>query len=139
MNQLCFVLRRSALIGLTAITSLALVACGGTPPADDTSGGGTATVTNGVASVVADDLAFDVGTIRAPAGEDFTIRLTNDENIPHNLSVYTEEGGTLIARGEIINEGQTDEIEVPALEAGEYFFVCDLHVAEMRGTLVVEG
>jgi plastocyanin len=46
---------------------------------------------------------------------------------------------TLIALGAIITEGQTDEIEVPALEPGEYFFVCDLHVSEMNGTLVVEG
>jgi plastocyanin len=53
--------------------------------------------------------------------------------------VYTEQGGERIALGQIINEGEVDEIEVPALEPGEYFFVCDLHVNEMQGTLVVEG
>jgi plastocyanin len=52
--------------------------------------------------------------------------------------VYTEEGGEAIATGEIINEGVTDEVEIEALEPGEYYFVCDLH-PEMNGTIVVEG
>jgi plastocyanin len=135
VNHVLFALRRSALLSLIALTTAALAACGGAAPPVS----GTAVVTNGVATVTSDNMAFNVAIIEAPAGEAFVIRLTNDEDIPHNLSVYTEEGGTLIARGEIIYEGQADEIEVPALEAGEYFFVCDLHVAEMRGTLVVEG
>jgi plastocyanin len=45
----------------------------------------------------------------------------------------------MIAQGDIIGEGATDEIEVPALETGEYFFVCDVHPADMAGTVVVEG
>ena len=57
--------------------------------------------------------------------------------MPHNFSVYVTEGGEEIATGEIINEGQTDEVEIPALEPGTYFFVCDLHPAEMQGTIVV--
>ncbi|HVM24227.1 MAG TPA: cupredoxin domain-containing protein [Candidatus Limnocylindrales bacterium] len=133
-----FALRRGALLGLTALLVLALAACGGTP-APVPGGGATATVTNGEVAVIADDLDFDVDTIQAPAGEAFVIRLTNNENVPHNLSVYTEQGGERIALGQIINEGEVDEIEVPALEPGEYFFVCDLHVNEMQGTLVVEG
>jgi plastocyanin len=133
-----FALRRGALLGLTALLVLALAACGGTP-APVPGGDATATVTNGEVAVIADDLDFDVDTIQAPAGEAFVIRLTNNENVPHNLSVYTEQGGERIALGQIINEGEVDEIEVPALEPGEYFFVCDLHVNEMQGTLVVEG
>ena len=52
--------------------------------------------------------------------------------------MYTEEGGDAIAQGDVINEGETDEVEIEALEPGEYYFVCDLH-PEMNGTIVVEG
>jgi plastocyanin len=146
LNHLLFALRRSALLGLGAVLILALAACGsaGGGGTDNggtggTDGGSTATVSGGTVTITADELDFSADVIEAPAGEAFTIVLENLEAVPHNLSVYVEEGGELIARGDIINEGQTDEIEVPALEPGEYFFVCDLHVAEMRGVLVVEG
>lgn len=141
VTQLRLALRRGALIAFISLAALALVACGGgtTDPGDGASGGGTISVANGVAEVSADDLSFDAGTIQAPAGEDFVLRFTNNENMPHNLSVYTEEGGTQIAVGNIINEGETDEVAVAALEPGEYFFVCDVHPNEMTGVLVVEG
>jgi plastocyanin len=102
-------------------------------------GGGTATVENGTVEVTADNLAFSVETITAPAGEAFTVTFTNNESVPHNFSVYTEEGGDEIAIGNVIGEGETDEIAIDALEPGEYFFVCDVHAQEMTGTLVVEG
>jgi plastocyanin len=102
-------------------------------------GGGTATVENGTVEVTADNLAFSVETITAPAGEAFTVTFTNNESVPHNFSVYTEEGGDEIAIGNVIGEGETDEIAIDALEPGEYFFVCDVHAQEMTGTLVIEG
>lgn len=141
MTDLSFALRRRAMPVVVLAVAALLVACGDTSaaPGTDPDPGRTAAVSGGVVEVSSDNLAFDVDVIEAPAGEDFTIRLTNLENIPHNLSVYTERGGTLIALGAVITQDQTDEIEIPALEAGEYFFVCDLHVSEMNGTLVVEG
>jgi plastocyanin len=135
-------LHRGALLGLLVSTSLVLAACGGETaanPSDDNSAGGTVSVVDGVVEIGADDLKFDANVIQATAGEAFTIILTNNEAIPHNISVYTEQGGQRLALGEIINEGEVDEVEVPALEPGEYFFVCDLHVSEMQGAIVVEG
>ena len=139
-----FALRRGALLSLLVTASLVLAACGGgdegdssAPSVDDTAGG-TVSVVDGNVDISADDLAFDANVIQAPAGEAFTVTLTNNEAVPHNFSVYTEEGGEAIAQGEIINEGETDEVEIEALEPGEYFFVCDLH-PEMTGTIVVEG
>ena len=140
-----FALRRGALLSLLVTASLVLAACGGgdeggstAPSADDNTAGGTVSVVGGSVDISADDLAFDANVIQAPAGEAFTVSFTNNEAVPHNFSVYTEEGGEAIAQGEIINEGQTDEVEIEALEPGEYFFVCDLH-PEMTGTIVVEG
>jgi plastocyanin len=135
--------RRGALPILALTLALVLAACGGgseesAAASDDTSGGGTVEVVDGNVTITAADLAFDATTIVAPASEAFTITLVNDDSAPHNLSVYVEEGGDAIVQGDIIDPDATVEIEVPALDAGEYFFVCDLHT-NMNGTVVVEG
>jgi plastocyanin len=127
----------SAVISLVAL----LAACGSsTESADggDTTGGGTVAVTDGGVELSAADLEFDANVIQAAAGEAFTITFTNNDTAPHNVSVYTEEGGEEIVLGTVINEGETTEVEVPALDAGEYFFVCDVH-PDMTGSVVVEG
>jgi plastocyanin len=154
MHSTSFALRRGALLGLLLVASLVLAACGGgnggasaapggedtasAAPSDDNTAGGTVSVVDGNVDISAADLSFDANVIQASAGETFTVTFTNNEGIPHNFSVYTEEGGDAIATGDIINEGETDEVEVPALEPGEYYFVCDLH-PEMNGVIVVEG
>jgi plastocyanin len=147
MNLSFFALRRSAALALSLLVAFALVACsaddGGSasqaPAASEgagNGGGGTATVTDGAVDVSAADMAFDVATIEAPAGEAFTITFTNNDSVPHNIAVYTEEGGDAIVQGEVINGGETVEVEVPAQEAGDYYFQCDVH-PEMNGTLAV--
>lgn len=140
MTAIGFSLRRGAILSLTLALGLVLAACGGTTNSNsDNSGGGAVAVVDGIAEISADDLEFDASTITAPAGQPFTVAFTNLDGVPHNFSVYVEEGGELIVAGDIINDGQTDEVEVEGLSAGEYFFVCDLHPGEMKGTIVVEG
>ena len=154
MTRSVFALRRGAPIILSLALAFGLAACaegetessaagnGGDASAAASAGadgGSGAEVSGGTVEVTADDLAFSVDTITAPAGESFTVTFTNNEAVPHNFSVYTEEGGEEIAVGNVINEGETDEITIDGLEAGEYFFVCDVHPTEMTGTLVVEG
>ena len=101
-------------------------------------GEGTLTVEGGAVTITAQNIEFDATTIEATAGEAFTVTLQNDDSAPHNFSVYTEEGGEAIVEGEIVDGGASVDVEVPELEAGEYFFVCDLH-PNMNGTLVVSG
>lgn len=125
------------------VVALALVACGGgddngdpTGPADP---GRTATVEGGSVDVSADNLAFDADTIEAPAGEAFTIVFTNAEGVPHNIAIHAEQGGEEVMMGDVITgPDATIEYEVPALEAGEYYFECSVH-PDMNGTIVVEG
>ncbi len=156
MTRSFFALRRGAPIVLSLALAFGLAACaegdtessaaanGGDASAAASAGtggdgGSTAEVSGGTVEVSAADMAFSVETITAPAGESFTVTFTNNEAVPHNFSVYTEEGGEEIAVGNVINEGETDEITIEGLEPGEYFFVCDVHPTEMTGTLVVEG
>lgn len=135
-------LPRAAFLLLTGILGIGLAACG---PSGDASpshagGHGTLTVANGAVEISADDLAFDASVIEATAGEAFTVTLVNNESVPHNFSVYTEEGGEVIVEGDVVTgPDQSVTVEVPALEAGEYFFVCDIHPADMTGTIVVSG
>ena len=132
-------LRRGAILSPTLAIAI-LAACGGTTASSsDSTGGGTIAVVDGVAELSANNLEFDAATITAPAGQPFTVAFTNLDGVPHNFSVYVEEGGDVIAEGNIINEGETDEVEIEGLSAGEYFFVCDLHSGVMKGTIVVEG
>ena len=142
MDRLRFFLRPGAVFTLAIV----LVACsgGGSDGTADASGdaaGGTVAVTDGDVVITADDLVFDASTIQAPAGEEFTITFTNAESVPHNVAVYSEAdgGGDEIVIGEIITGPDvTTQVVVPALEAGTYYFRCDVH-PEMEGTIVVEA
>ena len=141
MNLSRFALRRGAHLSVIFLLGLALVACSGgsTGSSDDTTGGGTIAVTDGVAELSAADTTFDASTITAPAGEAFTISFANNDSLPHNVTVYASEGGDQIGEtGATINEGETTELAVEALEPGTYYFQCDIH-PEMNGSIVVEG
>jgi plastocyanin len=139
-----FTLRRGAILSLTLSLAFVLAACGGGTEGTDggdgdgSTGGATVAVSGGIVELGADDLEFDASVIEAPAGEPFTIVFTNNETEPHNVAVYVSEGGEPIVVGNIIGEGETDEVEIEGLEAGTYYFRCDVH-PEMEGTIVVEG
>ena len=145
MHTASFALRRGALLTLALTVGLTLAACsGGDEPSEpagtdngsDGGTGGTATVADGAVEISAADLEFNVTTIEATAGEAFTIALVNNDSAPHNISIYTEEGGQALALGPTGEGGQTVETAVEALDAGTYYFQCDIH-PEMNGTLVV--
>jgi plastocyanin len=140
MNRSSFALRRGALLTITALLAVALVACSssGSGTSDGGNGGGaTVAVVDGEVAITASDLEFDASTIEASAGEAFTITFTNAESQPHNVAVYTDEGGDEIVAGETITGPDvTTEIAVDALEPGTYYFRCDVH-PDMEGTIVV--
>src|SRR5688500_15591065 len=131
-------LRPSVALSSVLVIGLLLAACGGGDGGEGAcSGTGTATVADGAVALCSDDLAFDATTIQAPEGGDFTITFTNAESQPHNVAIYTEEGGEEIVKGEIITGPDvTTEVVVPALDPGTYYFRCDVH-PDMEGTLVI--
>jgi plastocyanin len=132
--------RSGAVPGLLITLGLVMAACtsggdGATCPGT----GGSATVADGDVALCSVDLEFDATTIEAPEGEEFTITYTNLESQPHNVAIYTEEGGEEIAIGEIITgPDATTQIVVPALDAGTYYFRCDVH-PDMEGSIVIGG
>ena len=117
---------------VVAPLAIVLVACSGGGD------GGGPTAAPGDVTISADNLEFDTDTLTAPVGEAFTIGFTNADTAPHNVSIYNDESRSeTLFQGEVIGGGQTITYEVNALEAGEYYFICDLH-PEMDGTLTVE-
>jgi len=73
----------------------------------------------------------------APAGEPFTITFDNqDAGVPHNVAVYTDSAATeSLFVGETFPGVATQDYDVDALDAGSYFFRCDVHPTVMTGTL----
>lgn len=110
---------------------LAAMAEGEEPPAPAESAPAGATVVD----ISANLLAFDTDEIRVPAGQPFVIRFENQESAPHNVAIY--DGTETLFSGEIITGPSTIEYQVPALEAGEYDFICDVHPS-MAGTVIAE-
>jgi plastocyanin len=83
----------------------------------------------------ASELAFDVRRLTAPADQRFELRFANDSSVAHNVSIYSRDGEPLFT-GEVFTGRRVVEYAIPALAAGRYQFVCDVHPQQMTGTLV---
>lgn len=110
-------------------------------PADvapPTSGGGGECGADGeiLLDIVASGVAWDTSCLVAPAGEPFTVNIDNqDAGIPHNFDLLTEEGGEEIGKTAVEPGPVQQTLDVDPLDAGEYFYVCDVHPTTMTGTL----
>ncbi|MEX2273964.1 MAG: cupredoxin domain-containing protein [Actinomycetota bacterium] len=79
---------------------------------------------------------FIPGDLTAPADEPFNLVFDNrDSGVPHNVSI-SDDAGTTVFTGEVFNGVSTRTYRVPALQAGTYPFVCDVH-PDMTGALTV--
>ena len=91
--------------------------------------------------IAAQNTAFDPTCLIADAGKPFTINFDNKDNGsatgPHNIDVYTEKGGDSIAKTEPQDGPVQETLNVPSLDAGSYYFQCDIHPTQMFGTLTV--
>ncbi len=86
--------------------------------------------------IVASGIAWDTTCLVAPAGEAFTVNIDNqDAGIPHNFDLLTEEGGDQIGATEVQPGVVQETLDVDPLDAGEYFYICDVHPT-MTGNLV---
>jgi plastocyanin len=82
--------------------------------------------------VVAKDIAFSPTEVAVPAGEPITIVLDNQEDAPHNIAIKDSTGADVF-KGEIVTKTQVT-YEIPALTAGSYPFICEVH-PNMTGTI----
>jgi plastocyanin len=86
--------------------------------------------------ITAQGTAFDTSELTLPADKPSTIVFDNQDSLPHNVAIYTEQGGEPLFAGDIIT-GTTADYPVPPLQPGSYYFQCDVHPTEMNGTVTV--
>ncbi len=135
--------KKSMLLGI-ALFAVVAAACGGgddAPPqagGSPAGGGGACAPSGTTVQITAKNLVFDKKCVAAPANQAFTIEFSNqDAGVPHNVSVFRDRsGGEPLVEGEIVTGVTETTYDGPALEAGDYFFVCEVH-PPMNGTFRV--
>ena len=80
---------------------------------------------------------FDVEAFAVRAAEEVSVTYENqDDGVAHNLRFDVK--GSDDPQTTTANGPDTQTIRFAVAEAGRYTYVCDVHPAAMRGTLVVE-
>jgi plastocyanin len=101
-------------------------------PTQDNGGGGATFV-----EIDAADFSFSPSEVSAAAGIDLDIVISNTGQATHTFNLYRDAGYTQPVEdaetGNIFSE-TVDEFHV-TLDAGEYFFRCEIHPQQMQGTL----
>ncbi len=138
MVELAVVVLYPVLIGIV----IANVGIGGEAAEGTATEEGPAASAAGDVVVTAQSISFNRDELTVPAGEEFTLSFDNNDTVPHNVAIYpTEdqiEGDQALFQGDIFTGPASRDYEVPALEAGEYYFQCDVHPS-MNGTVIASG
>jgi plastocyanin len=104
-----------------------------------TPGGGGEEEGGPTTEIAAVNSQFDKAEIRLAADTPTTITFDNGEAVIHNLSIYTDDTATeALFTGDDITGPDSIPYDIPAIEAGTYFFRCDFHPPTMTGSVVVE-
>ncbi len=150
---------RSLVAGSLIVLLAAAINAGIIPPRSETAGGGGGATASSTPSgapaaspgasaaasqipkadvtITARGIAFVEKSVEAKAGAGFTLAFDNqDSGTPHNVDIKDSSGASVF-RGEITTGVKAIVYDVPALAAGTYQFVCDVH-ANMSGTLTVK-
>lgn len=129
MTAIRILLGTAALVAIVAVVS----ACSG--------GGAAASVSpppGTDVSIDAKDEAFSATELKVPAGKPFTLFFRNLDGQPHNVAIYADSSASqAIFVGDTVNNAAVT-YQVPAIEAGTYFFRCDVH-PEMKGSVTAGG
>jgi len=113
----------------------ASAAASGSPAASGGTGGGL-TIT---APVGAAANGFNTKSLSAAPGHAFTVTFDNqDAGVPHNWVLTKLDGSTVdIGDTTFFNGVAQKTYNVPALAAGQYPFMCQVHPTTMKGILTV--
>jgi plastocyanin len=85
---------------------------------------------------------FDQEELQAKADGAVTVRFENeDAGVPHNWAVYTDDSASDAIAGAsegICTAPCSEDITFELPAPGEYFFRCDVHPTQMKGTFIVQ-
>ena len=140
-------MRRRMVIGVLAgVLALAAAGCGG----GDDEGGGSASATTAAPAptsapettaaggggddelkLTASGTAWDTTSFDLTSGSSYTLEVTNQDSIEHNVTVA--EGNA----NQDVEGGEDAKVTFTAPAAGSYEFFCKYHPAAMKGTITV--
>jgi plastocyanin len=134
--------RLSFVLPLVTAVALLAVACGGSGGSADIETLATRAADQPASAsqqLTASGLKFDKNTVVAPAGQNVTVRLDNqDSGQMHNFAVYTdEEVGQNLFRGELFAGKSAKDFSFQAPAVGVYYFRCDSH-PDMNGVFIAK-
>lgn len=121
-------------LGLVAL-AVVTAACSGATAAPATDAPAPSIPAGDAIVIVAKDLKFQTTDVTVPAGEPVAIVLDNQEGAPHNIAIK-DAAGTMVFKGEIVSNAKVTNA-VPALAAGTYGFLCEVH-PDMQGTITAQ-
>jgi plastocyanin len=103
------------------------------PHAEEVTGSGAALV-----QVKAEGVAFKTDTITLKADAEVEIRFdNNDRDVQHNITILGQDPSKPVFRGRLVTGVATATYKFHAPGPGEYKFQCDVHPAQMKGTVKV--
>ncbi len=82
------------------------------------------------------NVQYEQTELSAPADTPFSIAFENKEAVPHNMAI-SDAAGTILFQGDIVTGPTSVTYQVPALAAGTYPFLCQVHPTTMVGTLTI--
>lgn len=82
--------------------------------------------------MTARDIKWVETEIKVPADKPFELVMDNQDDAPHNVKIL-DGAGAVVFTGEISSRGRVAN-QVPALAAGTYSFICEVH-PDMVGKL----
>ena len=133
MKRLTLTFGLLALAAVLAACSGASAAPAGTPAAPAPAGTQSRPVVP--PPIIAKDIAFTTPAVAVTAGSPFSIAFDNQDGAPHNIAISDASGQTVF-KGEIVANKQVT-YSVPALAAGTYTFICEVH-PDMKGTITAQ-
>ena len=125
--------RLTLTLGLLALAAV-LAACSGATAAAPTPAAPAGDPSDAV-TIVAKDLKFAPTAVAVKADTAFDLVFDNQEGAPHNIAISNASGASVF-KGEILSSAKVT-YAVPALPAGTYGFICEVH-PDMKGTITAQ-
>jgi plastocyanin len=126
--------RLTLTLGLLALAAV-LAACSGASAEAPTPAAPAGSPSADAVTIAAKDLKFVQTAVPVKAGAAFDLVFDNQDGAPHNISISNPSGANVF-KGEIVS-GKQVTYAVPALAAGTYAFICEVH-PEMKGTITAQ-
>ena len=126
--------RLTLTLGLLALAAV-LAACSGASAEAPTPAAPAGSPSGDAVTITAKDIKFNPNAVSVKAGTAFDIVFDNQDGAPHNISISDASGGNVF-KGQIVS-AQKVTYAVPALAAGTYAFICEVH-PDMKGTITAQ-